>query len=99
MKIEDKIDNFINESEADRMARWGNTFGKKHGIMPDESGFFSLCVEHMTGNVENPEGYCARVKDNYAGSSFWRGKGKTEKEVKTDTKKHPNVEKGKRDPA
>jgi len=89
---------FLTESDFDKLARWGHTFGKNHGIMPDEKGFHSLCVEHMEGKIDDAPAYCARVKDAYFGSQHWRGKGKSEKQVKADVKANPDYPKGKREP-
>jgi len=99
MKIECKITSYItglDEEENDKLARWGNTFGKNHGKYPDEKGFHSLCVEHMTDNIDDPAAYCARVKDAWYGSTFWRGKEKSDKQVKSDVKNNTNYPKGKR---
>lgn len=55
-------------------------------------GFFDKCVKKMKGKIDNPEGFCAGVKDEVYGSTYWRGKDKSEKEVRKDTKKHQNVD-------
>lgn len=96
--IVDKIDNLLKEDE-DKLARWGESFGKNHGKYPDEKGFHELCVTHMKDNVDDPDAYCASVKDAYQGSTYWRGKDKSKKEVKSDVKANQNVPKGKREPA
>jgi hypothetical protein len=83
------LQEYINEEHD--LAKWGETFGKNHGKMPDEAGFHKLCVAHMKGNIDDPEGYCARVKDAFTGSTYWRGKDKTTKQAKKDIKKHQNV--------
>ena len=88
---------YMTEDPSDKLARWGDTFGKKHGTMPNEKGFHELCVEHMTGKIDDPAAYCARVKDASSGSTYWRGKGKTKKEVKSDVKKNQNFPKGEKD--
>lgn len=54
-----------------------------------DKGFFDACVEKMEGNIDNPESFCASVKDEVINSVYWRGKGKTEKEVKRLAKEHP----------
>ncbi len=96
MSAIDRINGILLEDdESNKLARWGFTFGENHGKLPDEKGFFDLCKEHMAGNIDDPDAYCARVKDAYIGSTYWRGKGKTEKEMKSDTKKHQNYNKGK----
>jgi hypothetical protein len=56
-----------------------------------KEGFFDKCVDRMRGHVKNPEGFCAGVKDKSYGSTHWRGKGKSEKEVTKDVKQHQNV--------
>jgi hypothetical protein len=101
MKIEDKIDQYLMQEEydADKLARWANTFAKNHGGMtPDDKGWHEVCVEHMEGNVDDAPAYCARVRDAWKGSTYWRGKGKSEKEAKADVKKHQNITKGEREP-
>jgi hypothetical protein len=95
--IVEKIDNLlIGEDEAaDKLARWANTFAKNHGgKTPDDKGWFDLCVEHMEGKIDDAPAYCARVRDAVKGSTYWRGKGKSEKEAKADVKKHQNYPKG-----
>lgn len=97
VNIIEKIDNLLvgEAAEEDKLARWANTFAKNHGgKTPDDKGWFDLCVEHMEGNVDDAPAYCARVRDAWKGSTYWRGKGKSEKEVKADVKKHQNVPKG-----
>jgi hypothetical protein len=57
-------------------------------ISPD---FFKKCVKKMQGKVDSPEGFCAALKDEAHGSTFWRGKGKKPAEVKRDVTRHKNV--------
>ena len=45
----------------------------------------------MTGKVENPEGFCAGIKDEIYNSTHWRGKDKSPEEVRKDVKAHKNV--------
>lgn len=93
MDIVEKIEDMLitEKSDADKLTRWGHTFGKTHGTYPDEKGFHELCVLHMEDNVEDAPAYCARVKDVYNQSTYWRGKGKSKKEVESDVKAHQNV--------
>lgn len=56
--------------------------------------FFKKCVEKMKGKLDNPEGFCASVKDEVHGSTYWRGKGKTPQQAGKDVKVHQNVDKG-----
>lgn len=59
-----------------------------------KEGFFKKCVKRMEGKVDNPEGFCASVKDELHGSTYWRGKGKTPQEAGKDVKQHKNVRRG-----
>jgi len=64
----------------------GRTIAKDVGLNdPTDKNFFDKCVEKMIGKIDNPEGYCAAMKDEaYGGdkaSTFWRGKGKTKSKV------------------
>jgi hypothetical protein len=102
MDIVEKIDICLltEKYNADKMARWAKTFAENHGgITPDDKGWFDVCVTHMEGNVDNTEAYCARVRDAWKGSTYWRsGKSKkTEKEIEADVKKHQNIQKGNRE--
>jgi len=67
------------------------TLGKTVGKAPDSKGFFDKCVARMRKHMDNPEGYCASLKDETYGSTHWRGKDKSPKEVKKDVAKHQNV--------
>ena len=51
-------------------------FGKTVGTAPDKPGFFDACVTKMKRRVDDPEGFCASLKDKYYGNPDWRGKGK-----------------------
>jgi hypothetical protein len=51
-------------------------------------GFFEKCVKKMRGKMENPEGFCASIKDENYESTHWRGKDKSAAEVRKDTKQH-----------
>lgn len=64
------------------------TVGEKS---PKEKGFFEKCVKRMRKHMENPEGYCASMKDEAYGSTYWRGKDKTKKQTEKDIKRHKNV--------
>ena len=58
---------------------------------PNDKGFFDKCVAKIGNKMKNPEGYCASLKDEASGSTYWRGKDKTKKEVQKDIAKHKNV--------
>jgi len=68
-------------------------FGKTIGKDAKEKGFFDACVSRMSGkegfDAEKAKGFCAAIKDKAHGSTYWRGKDKSKKEVSTATKEHP----------
>jgi len=66
----------------------GYTLGKEFDKKPTDKGYFEKCVEKMKGKIDNPEGYCASLKDYAHGSTYWRNK-KSEKEVKKAIAAHP----------
>lgn len=68
-------------------------FGKTIGKSPDEKGFFNTCLGRLSKHMDDDtaKGMCASMKDVKKGSTYWRGKGKSEKKSKEDTKKHQNV--------
>ena len=50
-----------------------------------KKGFFKKCVEKMKDKMENPEGFCASVKDEAWDSTYWRGKKKSEYQTNSKT--------------
>jgi len=66
--------------------KFAKTLTKEEVNVATKIGFFEKCVKKMQGKVENPEGFCAAMKDEAHGgdkaSTYWRGKGKSEKEAK-----------------
>lgn len=52
-----------------------------------EKGFFDACVSKMSPHMDDPEAFCASVKDQVWGTTFWRGKGKTKKEIEAQKRK------------
>ena len=72
------------------ISKFEKTIGKK----ADEKGFFDSCVKRMEGKMgEQAQGFCASLKDKKYGDPRWRGKGKTKKQAKKDTK-NKQYEKG-----
>ena len=71
--------------------KYEKTFTSKMKGDVKSKGFFDKCVEKMKGKVDNPEGFCAALKDEAYGSTFWRGKGKTKKQATKDVRAHKNV--------
>ena len=75
---------------------WTNKSVKKfgHSLVKGggkKKGFFDKCVKKMADKMENPEGFCASVKDEAHDSTYWRGKDKTPQQAGKDVKKHKNV--------
>lgn len=77
---------------AKSIKKAGTTLAKHVGEKsPKEKGFFEKCVKRMKKHMANPEGYCASLKDEAYGSTYWRGKKKTKKQAAKDTAAHKNV--------
>jgi len=70
------------------VAKFGKTLSKRMKGGVKSKGFFEKCVKKMRGKVENPEGFCASVKDEVYKSTYWRGKGKSPSEVSKDVRQH-----------
>lgn len=51
-------------------------FGDSIGKNPGEKGFFDACVSKMGSKMDDPNGFCASLKDTYYGDTKWRGKEK-----------------------
>jgi hypothetical protein len=75
----------------DSIKKYTKTFTSKMKGTAKTKGFFDKCVKKMRGKMENPEGFCASLKDEAYGSTHWRGKGKKPTEVKKDVSRHKNV--------
>jgi len=71
----------------------GRTLAKTVGLKsPKDKKFFEKCVDRMRKHMgSGAEGYCASLKDEAYGSTFWRGKDKSKKKAKMMTKKYRNV--------
>lgn len=61
------------------------------GKAGEKKGFFDLCVKKVKGKFDNPESFCAAVKDEIEGSTYWRGKDKPEKVAQMQTARKQNV--------
>ena len=81
--FEDKPKGWTDKS----VKKYSNTFTSKMKGDVKSKDFFDKCVKKMQGKVDNPEGFCASLKDETYKSTGWRGKGKTPKEVSKDIKK------------
>lgn len=75
----------------DSLKKFAKSLTNKEGT---QEKFFERCVNKMKGKLDNPEGFCASVKDELHGSTYWRGKGKTPQQAGKDVKAHKNVRRG-----
>ena len=66
--------------------KFANSLSKDMKGGPKTAGFFDKCVKKMTGKIDNPEGFCASIKDEVYKSTGWRGKDKSPEEVRKDVK-------------
>jgi len=68
------------------VAKFGKTIGKD----PTEKGFMKACISRMENkegfDKKKAAGFCASIKDKSYNSTYWRGSGKTKKEVESDVK-------------
>jgi hypothetical protein len=55
-------------------------------LNPKDKGYFDSCVK-KNENKDNPEAYCAAIKDRAWKSDMWRGKDKTKKQTLKDVSK------------
>ncbi|MHA2182180.1 MAG: cupin domain-containing protein, partial [Promethearchaeota archaeon] len=67
--------------------KYTQTFTKRMKGGAKAEGFFDKCVEKMKDKMDNPEGFCASLKDEAYGSTGWRGKDKSPAEVSKSVKK------------
>jgi hypothetical protein len=52
-------------------------------LSPKDKGYFDSCVK-KNDDKDNPEAYCAAIKDKAWKSDMWRGKDKTKKQTEKD---------------
>jgi hypothetical protein len=77
----------------DSVRKFGLTLAKGVEGGPKSPGFFKLCVKKMKGKLDDPEAFCASVKDEVHASTYWRGKGKSPAKVQKSIKTHPKIPK------
>lgn len=70
-------------------------FARTIGGDPTERKWFDKCVNKIKDEMGNPEAFCASVKDEYYNSTYWRGKGKTKKEITKSIRMHKKIHKEK----
>jgi len=82
--LSEQIEYFLNEAPKGWTEESIKKFAKTIGAdSATAKGFFDKCVARMKkdSDMNNPEGFCADLKDTAWGTTMWRGKGKTKKEV------------------
>lgn len=75
----------------DSLKKFSKSLTGKEGT---KEKFFEKCVKKMKGKMDKPEAFCASVKDELHGSTYWRGKDKTPQQAGKDVKAHQNVRRG-----
>ena len=85
--FEDKPKGWTDKS----IKKYSKTFSSNMKGNVKSKDFFDKCVKKMQGKIDSPEGFCASLKDEAHGSTYWRGKGKKPAEVKKDVARHKNV--------
>jgi mannose-6-phosphate isomerase-like protein (cupin superfamily) len=73
--------------DKNSLHKYMSTFTKRMKGGAKATGFFDKCVEKVRDKMDNPEGFCASLKDEAYGSTGWRGKDKSPKEISKDIKK------------
>lgn len=86
-QMEAGFQNYPKGWSRDSVQKFGKTLSKNMKGGVKSKGFFDKCVTKMRGKVNNPEGFCAGVKDETYGSTGWRGKDKSPGKVRADVKK------------
>jgi len=80
--------------------KFAKTLTSETGKGPKDKGFFDACVSKMTKHFgEGAKGFCASVKSEAWNSTYWRGKGKTKKDIEKSVASHkklPKKPKGKK---
>jgi hypothetical protein len=82
MKLNEFLEN-LNEKEDPEIGwkgmpdGWDKDSLKKYsesltGHTPGEEEFFEACVREVEGHVDDPNAFCASIKDEYLGREDWR---------------------------
>ena len=53
--------------------KFANSLTKDSGLSPDDEGWFDACVEKIEGELDDPEAFCASLRDHVKGTTYWRG--------------------------
>lgn len=59
--------------------KFARSITKDSGKKPDDKGWFDACVGKIKGKLDEPEAFCASVRDEVKGTTMWRGKHKEKK--------------------
>jgi hypothetical protein len=78
--------------DRESVLKFAKTLTSDSGLAPTEKGFHGACVAKMEKHFgDGANGFCAAIKDIAHKSTYWRGKGKSEKDVEKDTAAKKNV--------
>jgi len=107
MGIADKYLRFLNEAEEkaegleglpkgwthESVEKFVDTLSKTMKVKPMSKDWFYKCEEKMKKQFgeDRARRFCAAIADEYTGSTYWRGKGKSQMRIKADVKAHQNV--------
>ena len=53
--------------------KFANSLTKESGKTPDDDGWFDACVNKIKGEIDDPEAFCASLRDEIKGHPYWRG--------------------------
>lgn len=56
--------------------KFARSLTKESGKTPDDEGWFYACVDKIKGELDDPEAFCASLRDQVKGHTYWRGKDK-----------------------
>lgn len=59
--------------DRDSVEKFANSIVDEEGLEAEDEGWFDACVNKIEGNVENPQAFCAALRDELLGRTDWRG--------------------------
>lgn len=77
-----RLYNYLNESGLDKLPKgwdkesveeFAQSLVDEEGLEAEDEGWFDACVEKMEGNINDPDAFCAAVRDEVLGRTDWRG--------------------------
>lgn len=67
-------ENFPKGWTKNSVKKFANSLTKESGLKPDDEGWFDACVNKIKGELDDPEAFCASLRDEIKGHTYWRGK-------------------------